>query len=307
MYSSFWIYQQWASFLFNRIHKYKLIHSLSYDKDSIFLFFQSNSDHFALELKFIGGELFLLQSDKIPNDSKTKGHFQFKQLDNATVTDVGTRIFDRLIYIEFNNGWKLWLKGFGRFGNVLLQNPNSETAESIFRLNIKADWEQNINEWDNYKLSFLNNRIIVPDKNIIDLAFWNTMVKSVTFEKLVEYGFDADFFQMLDYKMQCRSIFIFLTQNIRNIYFGIIEKGKKLNVEFHFDSSVVRTTEDCIINIENVTSEFVRWYFFHTFKETFIDATTKKIKQDKSLLSGYVKRSLEIKERRSYREIGDLI
>ena len=307
MYSSFWIYQQWASFLFNRIHKYKLIHSLSYDKDSIFLFFQSNSDHFALELKFIGGELFLLQSDKIPHDSKTKGHFQFKQLDNATVTDVGTRIFDRLIYIEFNNGWKLWLKGFGRFGNVLLQNPNSETAESIFRLNIKADWEQNINEWDNYKLSFLNNRIIVPDKNIIDLAFWNTMVKSVTFEKLVEYGFDADFFQMLDYKMQCRSIFIFLTQNIRNIYFGIIEKGKKLNVEFHFDSSVVRTTEDCIINIENVTSEFVRWYFFHTFKETFIDATTKKIKQDKSLLSGYVKRSLEIKERRSYREIGDLI
>jgi predicted ribosome quality control (RQC) complex YloA/Tae2 family protein len=307
MYSSFWIYQQWASFLFNRIHKFKLIQSLSYDKDSIFLYFNSGSDNFTLELKFIGGELFLVQSDKIASDSKTKGQFQFKHIDGAAVTDVGTRIFDRLIYIEFNNGWKLWLKGFGRFGNVLLQNPNAETAESIFRLNIKADWEQNIHEWDNYKLSLLNNRIIVPDQNIIDLKCWNSMVKSVSFEQLIEYGFNPDFFQLADYKMQCRAIYIFLTQEIKNIHFVVVEKSKKLNVEYVFNSNIGRSLEDCIENIENITGEFIRWYFFFTFKENFIDSTTKKIKQDKSLLNGYTKRSSEIKERRSYREIGDLI
>lgn len=307
MYSSFWIYQQWASFLFNRIHKFKLIQSLSYDKDSIFLYFQSNTDNFTLELKFIGGELFLVQSNKIASDSKTKGQFQFKNIDGATVTDVGTRIFDRLIYIEFNNGWKLWLKGFGRFGNILLQNPNAETAESIFRLNIKADWEQNIHDWDNYKLSFLNNRIIVPDQNIVDLTFWNTMIKSVSFEQLVEYGFDSNFFSLPDYKMQCREIFIFLTKTILNIQFKIIEKNKKLNIEYDYQSLGSRSIEDCIVNIENVTSDFIRWFFFYTFKEAFIESTTKKIKQDKSLLNGYVKRSSEIKERRSYREIGDLI
>jgi predicted ribosome quality control (RQC) complex YloA/Tae2 family protein len=69
----------------------------------------------------------------------------------------------------------------------------------------------------------------------------------------------------------------------------------------------VRSLVDCIENIENITGEFIRWYFFHTFKESFIDSTAKKIKQDKSLLNGYIKRSSEIKERRSYREIGDLI
>jgi predicted ribosome quality control (RQC) complex YloA/Tae2 family protein len=100
---------------------------------------------------------------------------------------------------------------------------------------------------------------------------------------------------------------MFLTQEIRNIHFVVVEKSKKLSIEYVFNSNVARSIDDCLENIENITSEYIRWYFFFTFKENFIDSTTKKIKQDKSLLNGYIKRSSEIKERRSYREIGDLI
>lgn len=307
MYSSFWIYQIWAKYLFEKIHRAKLVQSLSYDKDSLLLFFERKSETFALELKFVGGELFLFESDKHPSESKTKGHFQFKQIESAMVSDVGTRIFDRLLFIEFQNGWKIWLKGFGRFGNVLLQNPKVETPESIFRLNIKADWDQKFEDWDNYKLSFLNNRILVPDNNVIDLNFWNSMVKSISFDQLVQFGFNADFFTLSDYKLQCREIFIFLVQKSIMVNYAVVEVKNKLQINHTFDPNIEKRLAESIQNSIEVANEFIRWFYFHSFKESFIDATGKKIKQDKSLLLGYQKRTNEIKERRSYREIGDLI
>ncbi len=307
MYSSFWVYQIWANYLFSKIHESFFIQAISYDKDSLYLFFIRNKDQYSLELKFIGGELFIIESDKQAAEHKNKGHFQFKDIEGQKVKDVGVRLFDRLLFIEFDNGFRLWLKGFGRFGNVILESPNEKTPESLFRLNIKADWEIDTSEWKSLLFSNLQQKVANPGDSLIDTNNYQSMIKSVSFESLIEYGFDPNFLEMTSTEAQMSYLFEYFSQIGSKIEFSLSQKSNKINIVNRYNESNKLGFDEVIFNLLQKTSEFIRWYFFENFKNTFIDSTQKRIKQDQSLLKGYQKRTLEITERRSYREIGDLI
>jgi predicted ribosome quality control (RQC) complex YloA/Tae2 family protein len=43
--------------------------------------------------------------------------------------------------MELSNNNELWLKGFGKFGNVLLRDKINDETISLFRLSLKSDWE----------------------------------------------------------------------------------------------------------------------------------------------------------------------
>lgn len=307
MYSSFWVYQIWSNYLYTKIRESYFIQGISYDKDSLYLFFIQNKIQYSLELKFIGGELFIIESDKQATEHKNKGHFQFKEIEGQRVKDVGVRLFDRLLFIEFDNGYRLWFKGFGRFGNILLESPNAKTPENLFRLNIKADWDIDLNEWNTLLYSNSQRKVSNPTIEKFNLNNYQSIIKSVSFESLIEYNFDPKFLDYPTIDKQMEYLFHYFTEICPKLEFHLSQKSNKTIIESRYNPINLSEIHAGITGLLQITSEYIRWFFFDNFKTTFIDNAQKRIKQDQSLLKGYQKRTLEITERRSYRELGDLI
>ena len=285
-----------------------MVQSISYDKDALYLIFENGKEQFSLEVKFVQGEIFLFESTKNATEHKSRGHFQFKEIDGQRVVDVGVKLFDRLLFIEFAGGQKLWLKGFGRFGNVILSMKDAAQPESMFKLNIKADWEIDLNQWKGFIYSNLNQNISEFDGDKIDLNNYQSIIKSISFESLIECGFDRNFMELPTKESQLTYLFQYFSQIQAKIKFSLSEKNNKVNIEYRFEANQKnQNLEETLSNLNEIATSYIRWYYFHQFKTTFIDATQKRIKQDGSLLNGYHKRKEDIENRRSFRELGDLI
>ena len=143
MFSANWIYNAWADHLREALNGGCFEGGLSFDKDTLYLRFASNSEtHITLEIKFLDGHLMILTSDRIfdSNDYR-KGIVQFKEIENQPIFKIVNNPSDRWICIVFSNRMELWFKGFGKYGNVLLRKPQSSETLQIFRLSQKSDWE----------------------------------------------------------------------------------------------------------------------------------------------------------------------
>ena len=143
MFSANWIYNAWADHLREALKDGCFEGGLSFDKDTLYLRFASNSEtHITLEIKFLDGHLMILTSDRIfdSNDYR-KGILQFKEIENQPIFKIVNNPSDRWICIVFSNRMELWFKGFGKYGNVLLRKSQSSETLQIFRLSQKSDWE----------------------------------------------------------------------------------------------------------------------------------------------------------------------
>jgi hypothetical protein len=143
MYSANWIYNAWADHLREALKDGCFEGGLSFDKDTLYLRFASNSEtHITVEIKFLDGHLMILTSDRMfdSNDYR-KGIVQFKEIENQPIYKIVNNPSDRWICIVFSNRMELWFKGFGKYGNVLLRKPHSSETLQIFRLSQKSDWE----------------------------------------------------------------------------------------------------------------------------------------------------------------------
>ena len=145
MFSVNWVYGMWANEFRERLIGGFFDKAISFDKDTLFLQFVDNQQNpVTLECKFIEGHLLLFISDKTfdASDGK-KGIFQFKEIENQSIQRVSNDVNDRWICFTLGSGLELWLKGFGKFGNVLLRAVDSGEILSIFRLSLKNDWDFN--------------------------------------------------------------------------------------------------------------------------------------------------------------------
>ncbi|MCX6175798.1 MAG: NFACT RNA binding domain-containing protein [Bacteroidetes bacterium] len=143
MFSANWIYNAWADHLREALKDGCFEGGLSFDKDTLYLRFESNSEtHITLEIKFLDGHLMILTSNRIfdSNDYR-KGIVQFKEIGNQPIFKIVNNPSDRWICIVFSNRMELWFKGFGKYGNVLLRKSQSSETLQIFRLSQKSDWE----------------------------------------------------------------------------------------------------------------------------------------------------------------------
>ena len=143
MFSANWIYNALADHLREALKDGCFEGGLSFDKDTLYLRFASNSEtHITLEIKFLDGHLMILTSDRIfdSNDYR-KGIVQFKEIENQPIFKIVNNPSDRWICIVFSNRMELWFKGFGKYGNVLLRKSQSSETLQIFRLSQKSDWE----------------------------------------------------------------------------------------------------------------------------------------------------------------------
>ena len=114
-----------------------LLFAISFDKDNLYLEFESG----VLWCRFVQQELWFQWLEDVPsrNAKKKNGQVQFKELHGNRVESIQCLAFDRFLEIRFDSGLILGFKGFGRQSNILL-NDKGEVS-SMFRLSCKGDWD----------------------------------------------------------------------------------------------------------------------------------------------------------------------
>ena len=165
-------YSDWANYLHTLLSNTYLERAQSFDKDTLYLQFAKKNFRQCIEIKFCEGYLLIFKSLKdLMSTNTQKGILQFKEIENTQVTRVYSIPNDRQILFEFNNSSRLWLKGFGKFSNVLLQEFNTEkniwhsTPSQIFRLGNKSDWEFQFVDIDLNSVHDLNSK---SEQDILD-------------------------------------------------------------------------------------------------------------------------------------------
>lgn len=142
-------YHTWSCFLSSKILGLYFEKAVSFDKDTLFVHFKNADSHFTLEIKFIDGFLFLFESERATSSrDQHKGILQFRGLESKEITAIISNKNDRYLAIELSHSKVLWLKGFGKFGNVLLYDKQENAIEQIFKLGFKSDWEFQIPSLD---------------------------------------------------------------------------------------------------------------------------------------------------------------
>lgn len=237
MFSVNWVFDLWAEELRVNLVGGTFQGAVSYDKDTLILQFTDVTRKlYTLECKFLEGHLLLMKLDRNElRADKRKGIVQFKEVENLSIPKIENDPLDRWISIELSNHYELWIKGFGKFGNVLLRNKEVDETISIFRLSLKSDWEFN----------------------------YPTQPKITT---------DA------------------------------VQKNQ-LNTQL----PIVNDRPRSIIELQAIQQTYLKEYYFERTKTQLKEGLERKIKHFKKILSESERRLIEIANRRSYKELGDLL
>ena len=246
MFSANWIYNAWADHLRQALNGGCFEGGLSFDKDTLYLRFASNSKaYFTLEIKFLDGHLIILTSDRVFDSTDyRKGIVQFKEIENQPIYKIVNNPSDRWICIIFSNRMELWFKGFGKYGNVLLRKPQSPETLQIFRLSQKSDWE---------------------------FQYPDITENHGQFEPL---------------------------QEVQQI---------ELSNETEINLFKIGNLPFSIPNLVEAQLQFIKKYYFYQAKQNITSNLEKKLKHLKKILVEANKRLADIENRRSNKELGDLI
>jgi len=187
-------YRDWASFLNDFLQDCYLERAQSFDRETLYLQFAKKNFRSCIEIKFCDGYLLIFRSLRdLGSTNSQKGQLQFKEIENAKLKNVIHIENDRLLYLYFHCGVRLWLKGFGKFSNVLLQEYDNisncwiNTPSQIFRLGNKSDWdfEFNIVDIPNGKSVTENSEILISKwEESSSVAFKSFVFNQQKLEKL---------------------------------------------------------------------------------------------------------------------------
>ncbi|MBM3438867.1 MAG: DUF814 domain-containing protein [Bacteroidetes bacterium] len=242
MFSVNWVYGMWAEKFRNNLVGGFFKGAISFDKDTLFLqFIDNQTNPFTVECKFIDGHLILLPSEKeFERNGSKKGIIQFKEIELFTITSIASDPQDRWICLSLSNDNELWIKGFGKFGNVLLRQKETSETLSIFRLSLKSDWD------------FQYPSLSTEERN------WRES------SSLTHTG-----------------------EEWKN--WGLTKKPEDLG------------------SLVSAQLNFLRDYYFQENKAQLKENIDRKVKHLRKILNESKRRLTEIEQRRSYKEIGDLI
>ena len=141
-------YFEWASYLHDTLKDAYVERAQSFDKDTLYIQFSKKNFRQCIEFKICDGYLLIFNSIKdLTSTNSKKGQLQFKELENSKVQGVYSIKQDRQLFFEFSSKKRLWIKGFGKFSNILLQEFNKDdnkwhpNPSGIFRLGNKSDWD----------------------------------------------------------------------------------------------------------------------------------------------------------------------
>ncbi len=297
MISSHWTYYYWSERFASEILGTYWQNAISFSKDSLLVQFAGKNTQKVYEFKFIDGELVISEGNEIKNTSKTKQNavVQFKELVNHSVLSIEWSLFDRQITIEFSNQYKLLIKGFGRYSNLLLYAPDQVLPDSIFRLNLKNDWEFKLQK--STAFVFVNSSRVLMDYNVCytKIDFENRF-KSLNNNE-IELLFDDGFF-----KGDLGGQITFLN----NIDFYKLGELTSRNDNFLLSKGVSSFQEWGSL-LDDFFRSYSKKYFFNKKKLDVTGRLEKEIKVHRAQIKNLEARINEISTRRSFRELGDLL
>ena len=285
MIASHWLYRIWAQQYLLPLIGSKFEMGMSFTPDSLNLKFKGIESISNVECKWVDGELVLSKGSVVKESSKTKKNavVQFKALEGKTVESVSVMILDRLVKMDFLDGYSLVFKGFGRFSNIILIGPKGK-VDQLFRLNFKEDWNFNIESlskerWWNLELPVnveMFTELIKKHKNIIsrDEHFWNNF-KNVDFIRS---------YQELDLEFQ-------------NINYNIVLSSYYVG----------KSKKEIYNDIYNIVNDIIRNHYFNSKFNNTQRQLLKKFEKLSAYKVGLEKQKVNLEGRRSYKEIGDLV
>jgi len=99
---------------------------------------------------------------------------QFKNIIGLRVEKVDAVANERLFYMAVQGGFTLIFKGFGRFGNIILQTQNSAENCQIFRQNLQADvkFEFQKSQSENSSVLYMQQHIFMSNSENLPSIFY---------------------------------------------------------------------------------------------------------------------------------------
>jgi len=295
--SSHWTYYYWSERFASEILGTYFQNAISFSKDSLLIQFAGKNFEKVYEFKFIDGELIISEGNQIKNTSKTRQNavVQFKELINQCVINIYWALFDRQITIEFSNQYRLLIKGFGRYSNLLLYAPGEVLPDSIFRLNLKNDWEFLHPNSTSFVFQDLDRDLRNYSQCYTKLDFINRF-KSLNINEL-DLLFDQRFFsENLEVQTEILG---------RMDFFKL---GKLTTIEDNLQLTKGNSSfQDWGDLLEEFFKSYSKRYFFNKKKSDLIGKLEKEIKLHRSQIKNLSARIHEISTRRSFKELGDLL
>lgn len=283
MYSSHLTYRILADYLHQRLQGYQLSACFSTDRDDLTItFLRSGGDSYQLMIRFAGGEMFFTE----PANFTTPGFKairQFKGLENQTLRAVEHVPYDRCLIMRFADESRLVFKGYGKFGNMLLFMPGDTAPESIFRLHLKADWEAHPDMFAGHVAEALEQSgktgfLPQEQRDLIG--------------QMKSSGMDSGWLEASTRQLISGTIGEATGDELPRMIFGP-GKGK-----LHGQGMPALLT---------FANHYLRAFFFHREKSQRLADLRNKLKHLETLKKELGKRLTEARQRRSYRELGDII
>ncbi len=284
MIASHWVYRIWAEQYLSPLIDTKFDLGISFSSDLLSLKFSSNDLLHFIDCKWVDGELLLSNGNEIKESSKNKKNalVQLKALNGEIVKSVSLMFLDRLVRIDFSNNFKLVFKGFGRFSNVILLGSNNSVVQ-VFRLNFKEDWNFILDENDE-RWWELNKPINPTALKEYLIKFKNIISKDEVFWDCFDFNKFFESYANLDMKFQ-------------------YSNGKIELVEYGIEISKKSVFE----NIDKIIKQLVKAYYFNSKYRLLKTDLIKKLTKLNSYNTGLQQQRSILQERRSYKEIGDLV
>jgi predicted ribosome quality control (RQC) complex YloA/Tae2 family protein len=291
LYSSYFVYRIIANWLADKLKGTWLSAAFSTDKDDLILQFSAKNFEFQLHIRFVDGEMFFTAPSSIINQGKNCIG-QFKSLVNKQVKDIWHLPFERIFIIQFSSGESLLFKGFGRFGNVLGYTEESTLPETIFRLNLKNDWEYN-NQTEGLALEQAYHRFITSGSLKKALSFLPKETLS-TIEHNKQDIKDIDSFTstvyQLDLGLKNPDLYINTVQGIPHLGLsGQSDSGRGIEFLFSYAESYLKAIH------------------FQKQKQQLSADWRNKARHFESIIHENKSRLENLENRRSFKELGDLI
>lgn len=290
-YSNSIVYRILANTLQDNLHGLILSECFSNDRDEIVFHFEGKKD-LQLKVRFADGEMFYFLSDidTFPGKSAIN---QFREIVNFELLRVHFLENERVFLLEFANHYKLYFKGFGKFGNILLYAPDTHLPEQIFRRNIKNDEDLDVSSFKPNHLPSIDAAI--PDEKALKKLFpWFTpeilqQVKSSDFYSLQQSEQNEPLKKMLIY--------------LQYPFFGMDESKDPPSLCILSKHNGAKGFEA----LQDYASAYLKRFYFLKQKEQKLQYSRARLKHFQKLVHDNTRRLEEIETRRSYKELGDII
>jgi len=298
--SSHRLYRFFTEKIFREINGAVFSHALSFTKDGLLLHFVNKKITHSYEVKFVEGELLIVNANWTDAKSKLKSNavVQFKELEGKVVEDVIYGLFDRVFALKFMDGSRLLFKSFGKFGNVIHYHLKDNMPSNVFRLNFKKDWELDwvsiSTLWQSALLGNIQAEIFTNAEN------WEKSIKGIDIQEILSVY--PNFFEK---NKSHQHEIIHQFSNPVNYEPKIEFHG--IHAKLNWSFAVNQHWSELQSNLEGQIRSYLRWYFFEREKNLLLAESTRQLKSITQRLKTYQSRKDTLINQRSFKELGDLI